>query len=419
MIENGRDPVEIVDLEGAREPGNDRREKSIDVVELFNLLYGSRKTIVLTTLCVFGLATAAAFLIHPKYTSTASFIPPTSSSSSGASALMGQLSQLSGMGAGSLLKSPGDLYVGILKSRSIEEEIVKKFDLKTVYKLKKESNAEKRLFDNSRFEVGLKDSIVSISVEDESPARARDLVNAYLDALRETNQRLALTESSQRRLFFGQRLAQEKDALEDAEVDLKRTEEQSGLIAPTGQTATEIQAIAQTRAQIAVREVELSALRQSATPENPEMIRLQSEINDLQGQLARLQKGAGNGINGAIPTSKIPSLELENVRKSREVKYHEELFQMLARQYEAAGLDEAHGSPLLQILDAASYPDTKSSPKRMLMMLGGLIFGFLAGSFLVLIRERIRGMRKWPLPKHSLATQSGAKLPRQKPDSDA
>jgi uncharacterized protein involved in exopolysaccharide biosynthesis len=281
--------------------------------------------------------------------------------------------------------------VGILKSRSIEEQIIQRFDLKKVYKVKKESQAEKILAANSTFGVGLKDSIVTLSVTDVDPSRARDLVNAYLDALRETNGRLALSESSQRRLFFGQQLDKEKNALEDAEVDLKKTEEQSGLIAPAGQTASEIQMIAQTRAQIAAREVELSALRQSATAQNPAYIRLQSEIGDLQGQLARLQTGSGRIGDGAIPTSKVPELALDYVRKTREVKYHEELFEMLARQYEAARMDESHDAPLLQVLDPASYPDTKTSPKRMLLMLGGLIFGFLAGSVWVLLRERFKG----------------------------
>jgi uncharacterized protein involved in exopolysaccharide biosynthesis len=217
------------------------------------------------------------------------------------------------------------------------------------------------------------------------------MANAYIDALRETNSRLALSEASQRRLFFGQQLAKEKDALADAEVDLKRTEEQSGLIAPAGQTASEIQTIAQTRAEISVRQVELSALRQSATDQNPEVIRLRSEIADLQGQLARMHSGSGQGAGTAIPTSKVPALALEYIRKEREVKYHEALFEMLARQYESARLDEAHEAPLLQILDPADYPDSRSGPPRMLIALGGLLLGLLAGCARVLLRDRLSG----------------------------
>jgi capsule polysaccharide export protein KpsE/RkpR len=310
-----------------------------------------------------------------------------------ASALAGQLSAL---GGGDLLggvKNPGDLYSGILRSRSIASELVKRFDLMSVYHVKKESQAEKVLGSSTDVTVDIKSSIVTVDVTAKSPVLAHDLASAYMDALREVNGRLALSQSSQRRLFFGQQLAKEKDDLEDAEVELKKTEEQSGLIAPTGQTEVEIGTIAQTQAQIAVREVQLAALRDAATEQNPEVIRLRSEIGDLQGQLFRLQRGSGGESAAAIPTSKVPELQLEYVRKEREVKYHEALFDMLSKQYEGARLDEARDAPLLQMLDPASYPDTKSSPKRMYIMLGGLVFGFLASCVWVLTRERIEALR--------------------------
>jgi len=357
------------------------------------ILCAGRWIILQIAASTLALAVIIGFVIQPYFVSIASFLPPGSSSTSGASALMGQLSQLSGLSGGSGLlasaKSPGDLYVGILKSHTIASELVKRFDLLHVYHVKKESQAEKRLADNSKFDVGLKDSIVTISVTDRSPARARDLANGYLDALRETNSRLALSEASQRRLFFAQQLAQEKDSLADAEVDLKRTEEQTGFIAPAGQTASEIQTIAQTRAQISVREAELSGLRQSDAAENPDVLRLQSEIANLQGQLARLESGSGKGEGSAIPTSKVPAVALDYVRKEREVKYHEALFEMLARQYESARLDEAHDAPLLQVLDPASYPDSKSGPPRMIIALGGLLLGLVGGCVWVLLRERL------------------------------
>jgi uncharacterized protein involved in exopolysaccharide biosynthesis len=310
-----------------------------------------------------------------------------------ASALAGQLSAL---GAGDLVgggKNSGDLYAGILRSRSVGTELVKRFDLMRVYRVKKESQAEKMLGSNTAVAVDMKSSIVTVDVTDKSPTLAHDIANAYMDALRETEGRLALGQSSQRRLFFGEQLAKEKDDLEDAEVDLKKTEEQSGLIAPTGQTESQIRTVAETRAQIAVRQVQLAALRQSATDQNPEVIRLRSEIGDLLGQLSRLQTGNGKEMSAAIPTSKVPELQLEYVRKEREVKYHEALFDALAKQYEAARLDEARNAPVLQVLDPASYPDTKSSPKRSYFMFGGLVFGFFASCAWVLTREPLRALR--------------------------
>ena len=103
-------------------------------------------------------------------------------------------------------------------------------------------------------------------------------------------------------------------------------------------------------------------------------------------QLATLQKGRVGDTGLTIPTSKVPQVQLDYVRKEREVKYHEALFEMLSRQYEAARLDEARDAPLVQVLDPPSWPDTKSSPRRMLIALAGLLTGLLLGSIWALIR---------------------------------
>jgi tyrosine-protein kinase Etk/Wzc len=394
MVESELDAVRATEPDANFVSKAEEDEDSIDFAVLFHRLRRGKGTILRTTLAAIAIATVIAFLVPVRYTSSTSFVPPTlGSSSSMATALAGQLSSL---GAADLIggvKSPGDMYAGILRSRSIARELVKQFNLMQVYRVKKESQAEKDLDANTVVTADAKSTIVTVDVTDKSPGRARDLANAYMDELRETNGRLALSQSSQRRLFFEQQLTREKDDLEGAEVDLKRTEEQSGLIAPTGQTEMEIKTIAETQAAMALRQVQLAALRDAATDQNPEVIRLRSEIADLQGQLSRLQSGGGKGSIGAIPTSKVPELQLEYVRKEREVKYHEALFEMLSRQYEAARLDEARDAPMLQVLDPASYPDTRSSPTRSYYLLGGLGFGFLAGCIWVLTRDHIRALR--------------------------
>jgi uncharacterized protein involved in exopolysaccharide biosynthesis len=395
MVENEVERVPTAEAPATTSPALGEEDDSIDLVEVFHRLRRGKRTILTTTFAVFAIATAVAFLLPFRYTSTTSFIPPANIGSGNSMASLVE-GQLSAMGAGDLfgsIKNPGDLYAGILKSHAVASELIKRYDLMRVYKVKKESQAEKILASSTAITLDTKSPIVSVDVTAMSPALAHDLASAYMDALRDVNGRLALSQSSQRRLFFGQQLAKEKDDLEDAEVDLKRTEEQSGLIAPAGQTTVEIETIAQTQAQIAVREVQLAALRDSATEQNPEVIRLRSEIDDLQGQLSRLQRGSDNKSTAAIPTSKVPELQLEYVRKEREVKYHEALFDMLSRQYEAARLDEARDAPVLQVLDPASYPDTKSWPKRSYFMIGGLLLGLLGSSIWVLTREHLRALR--------------------------
>jgi uncharacterized protein involved in exopolysaccharide biosynthesis len=369
-------------------------ESSVDFRALFSALRKGKRTIGIVTLGAVLVSLAIAFLLPVQYTAKAAFIPP-GSNLSGASALAGQLSQLSGMGGGLLgsVKSSGDLYVGILKSRSIAEDIVKRFRLQSVYNVRKESLAEKMLANHSDFSIGIKDSIITVSVTDKSAERARDIANAYLEALQFKSGGLALTESSQRRLFFEQRLAQEKNALADAEVDLKQSQERTGLIAPAGQTMVGIEATAQLRSQIAARQVGLASLLQAGTEQNPDVLRLRSEIANLQAQVAQMENSKTGGPSGSLSAAQVPSLGLEVIRRAREVKYHETLFDIIARQYEVARLDEAHEAPL-QILDRAIVPDTKSGPPRMYIVAGGLLLGLFGSAIGVLLWPRLASLMR-------------------------
>lgn len=365
---------------------------SIDMARLLRAVWRGRKKILLIALSTACAALIVLLLLSNEYTSTASFIPPSNNASS-SSAMLAQLSSIGGglLGSG-MTKSPSELYIGILKSVSVQDALIARFHLNDIYHQKKPSLTRKRLASASNFEADPKSSIVTISVTAKNPELARNLVTGYLETLRETNIRLALTESSQRRMFYTEQLAREKDALANAEVDLKRTEEKSGLIAPTGQTAERIQSEAQLRAQLTAREVQLASLRNRASDENVEVIQLRSEIAALQQHISEFQRGNGGG--DTFPsTAKIPEIQMDYIRKEREVKYHETLFEILARQYEAARLDESHEPPMVQVLDEASYPDMKSGPHRMLLTLMAFIVGLLGGAFYVWAQATWPGLR--------------------------
>jgi len=350
-------------------------------------------------------------VMKPMYTAQAVFLPPQNAPGSGMAQIasqLGSLGALSGLGG----KSTGEVYVGILGSRTIADVLVKRFDLQKVYKTKRLSDTEKVLKHRSKFNSG-KDTLITISVEDHDPKRAAEIANGYLDVLHDQNGKLALTDSAQRRLFFGQQLEREKDALEDAEVELKKTQEQTGLIIPSGQALAEIQASSNIRAQITSRQVELAALQQSATNQNPSVVRLQTEIAGLEKEKQKLENGTGRRQPGnmQLPTAKVPELALEYVRKQREVKYHETLFELLAKQYEAARLDESRDAPLLQVVDRAVVPDKKSGPPRMLLLLLSCILGAFAGAGWVIARTAIARLRAEPASAAKLeALQQAASL---------
>lgn len=370
----------------------------LDIVHIFL----SQKRVVLGCALVFAVvATLVVFLVRPTFTARATFLPPPQPTS-GSAMLLGQLAALGGGGSSSMgalssmggLKDPSLVYIGILESRTVADDLIHQFDLQKIYKAKKLSKAEKALAKHTNFIPG-KDTLVTVTVEDHDPKRACAMANAYLAQLQQLNNRLALTDAAQRRVFFEQQLQDEKNHLADAEVDLARTQEQTGLIRPTGQAELQIVTIAQTRAAIASREIELSSLNRAATEENPEVIRLRSEIAGLQAQLSKLENSNQQSKPGNIqvPTARVPELTLLYVRKEREVKYHEALYEMLMRQLEAAKLDEGRSAPLIQIVDYAVVPDSRSWPPRTLLVIIAVVVGLIIGVIFALSREALARAR--------------------------
>jgi tyrosine-protein kinase Etk/Wzc len=355
-----------------------------DLLDLMLALAARKRLIFLFSLaCMVAAAIVVYFVLRPTFTGKAVIMPPQQEQST-AAALMGQFSALAsltgmgGSGGGNSLglKNPDDLYIGLLKSETVADGLIKQFDLMRLYHAQKLSQARAVLASNSKFLSGKLDPLITISVEDHDPHRAAAMANAYVDQLYKLNNRLAISEASQRRLFFEQQLSQEKDKLADAEVALKQTEESTGVISPSGQTDVTIRQIAQLQAEITMHEVQLDALHTSSTEQNPDVIRLNTELDGLRAQLQTLENGQEKHTPGniSIPTANVPAAGLEYIRKERDVKYHQLLFDLLARQYEAARMDEAKAVPVIQVVDTALVPDRKSGPHHILWL---LIFGFL------------------------------------------
>jgi tyrosine-protein kinase Etk/Wzc len=355
--------------------------------EAIRLLLAHKNFLLWWILAAGILGAVLVSLMKPTFTAKATFLPPNSMSSN-SSALLGQLGALTGAGS-SLggLKDPSMIYIGILGSRSVADDLIQEFDLQQVYKTKKLSQTEKALAGHTKFIPG-KDTLVTVSVDDHDPNRAAEMANAYLKALSKQNDRLALTEAGQRRAFFERQLEMQKNLLADAEVELAKTEEQTGLIHPAGQAQLEIETIGQTRAAISSREIQLAAMSEGATDQNPDVIRLRSEIAGLKEQLSQLENSSSKAGPGdvVLPTSKVPGLTLTYIRGEREVKYHETLYQLLLRQFETAKLDESRSAPMMQVVDSAVVPDTKSGPPRTLLTLLCAVLGGLLGAGWILGR---------------------------------
>jgi uncharacterized protein involved in exopolysaccharide biosynthesis len=372
----------------------------IDLLDLFLSLLRSKLIIAAGTGLFLVLGLGISLMLKPIFTATAVIMPPQQEQSS-ASALLGQLGGLGGLGGGAAtslgLKNPADLYVGILRSRMIADSLIDRFHLQQEYKQNLRMGARNLLRANSEFEAAA-DGLIYIRVKDHDPKMAAALANAYVDALHNLNTRLAIGQAAQRRLFYDQQLATEAKDLSAAEEDLKHTQERTGLIQLSGQAEMTIRNIADARAQIASREVQLGAARAYETDQNPDVIRLQAEVASLKSHLAQLEDAQQHMAPGdtQIPGAQVAEAGLEYTRKLREVKYHEAFFELLAKQREAAGIDEAKSAPIIQVVDPAEVPERKSGPSRALITIGFGMLGFVLSSAWAVLSSVLTQMRRSP-----------------------
>jgi uncharacterized protein involved in exopolysaccharide biosynthesis len=236
--------------------------------------------------------------------------------------------------------------------------------------------------------------LIRIEVDDVDPDRAAALANEFVAELNAQNRRLAVSDASQRRLLLEDQLEREKAALSSAEDAMKRGQQTSGMIEVNGQTQVAIASIAQVSAQIKASEVALQRLKLGATVENPAVRQTEAELAELHSQLHRLETSARDGP--LLATSAIPDVGLGYVRRLRDVKYHEFLYEMLSKEYEAARIDESKAASPLQVVDIAVPPDQKSGPHRVLISALGGVIGVTVGTFLACLlhyRKSVPGSR--------------------------
>jgi uncharacterized protein involved in exopolysaccharide biosynthesis len=296
------------------------------------------------------------------------------------------------------------MFVGMLKSRTVEDAMIQHFGLMQEYHMRYLSDARKVFEKHATVDGSGKDGLIHISVEDADPRHAADLANGYVDQFRSLSEHLAITEASQRRLFFEQELEQAKDNLANAEEALKQTEQTTGVIELDSQARALIESATSLRAQITAREVQIQGMQTYATGENAQLVQAQRELEGMRAQLAKLG-GSEDSTGGEliVPKGRVPEAGLEYIRKLRDVKYYETIFDILARQFEVAKLDEAKQGALIQVVDPAVPPDRRSFPKRGRIVIVATAIGFFIGIFVALVLAGFRHLKDDPETRGKLA----------------
>jgi len=396
LVHNGADSMTPTDLQA--EPILDDSsiapplpKTEVSVLDIVALLAGHRRFIGRFVLAALVLAIIVSFLLPVRYEAQVVLLPPQQNSSM-SSMLMSQLGGLSSLaslaGGGLNLKNPVDMYVSLLTSRTVEDAMIQRFGLMAEYREKRLSDARKEFESRTSAVAGTKDGMIRITVEDRDPKRAAELANGYVDEFRKLSASLAITEAARRRLFFESQLQQAKNDLADAEEAMKKMEQTTGVLQIDSQARSLIESAAILRGQVVAKEVQIQGMRSFAAEDNPELILAKQELASLQSQLQQLA-GSHNDADSDIILSrgKVTASGLDYIRRLREVKYRETIFELLAKEFEMAKLDEAREGSIIQVVDSGVVPDKRSSPHRLLIIAGSTILAFLVAIFWVMLRE--------------------------------
>jgi uncharacterized protein involved in exopolysaccharide biosynthesis len=385
------------------------KEVEVSLLEFWRVLRKRGRMILgLTCVSVFVVGFLSYFVMTKIYESTASILAP-KESSGGSGSLAGVLAA-SGAGQflGGLLPSGGsnrDVFVAILKSRTMAQDLVDRFKLREYYKAQYNQQALRALQGATDVKVS-KEGVISVTVVDKDPKLAAEIANAYITNLDRLFARLGTTDASRQRAFIAERLDKTEKALRQAEEVLRRFQENNKAIVVQEQAKTGIEEAARVKGQIIAAEGQLEFLKTFATESNPQVLAQKRQLEEMKRQLAQMQYGVGMELPSEsrnpgqprkefhVPFAKVPQVGMEYIRLMRDVKVQETVYNLLTAQYEQAKINEARDMPTVQLLDKAVPAEWKSKPKTVVnMAIAGTISLFI-GVFLAFFMEYVERMRK-------------------------
>jgi len=363
--------------------GMQEADDEVSLLDLLQTIVDNLRLLVLGPLVVGLTALGVSFLIPPTYTAKTQFLPPQQQQSAAASMLasLGSLGGLAGAVGG--IKNPADQFLAYMKSVTVQDALIERFKLLQRYEAKTKTDARFTLTSNVRAASG-KDGLISVEVDDTDPKFAAELANAHVEELGKLLGKLATTEAQQRRLFFEKQLTQAKERLIQSEIELKSTGVSGSVL--KSNPASAVAAVAGLQAGVTAQEVKLGAMRGYLAETAPEFKQALNELANLKAQLSKQEKDS--------PANSNMTVQGDYVSKYREFKYNETLFELFAKQFEIAKVDEAREGAVIQILDAAQPPERKSKPQKALIaIIATLATGFALLLF-VFIRQALNNAGK-------------------------
>ena len=368
----------------------EQAEDEISLLDLLQTIVDNLRLLILGPLVVGLVALGISFAVPPTFTATVKFLPPQQQQSAAASMLasLGGLGGLAGAAAG--IKNPADQYLAFMKSNSVQDALIERFKLGERYATQFKTDTRAVLTGSTRAVSG-KDGLISIEIDDKDPQFAADLANAHVQELQQLLARLAVTEAQQRRAFFEKQLSLVQAKMIAAEQALRATGVNSSVLKSNPTSA--VAAVAALKAQVTAQEVKVGAMRGYLADTAPDFKQALNELSNLRAQLAKQEKDEPASAAG----------QGDYVAKYREFKYQETLFDLFAKQFELAKIDESREGAVIQVLDAAQPPEKKAKPKKALIAIIATLAAGFALLLFVFIRQALRNANKDPESAQKLA----------------
>ncbi|MGC9373072.1 MAG: GumC family protein [Thermovirgaceae bacterium] len=377
-------------------------EEELSLLDLLSVL-ASHKFLIFWITLLFAVGSIVASLVMtPQFRAAARIMNPVQRPS-----VLGILPQ----GAQELARFAmpeieGNLYVGMLESRSMRDYVLDLFAPENWRELTG-PGLDMSMEDLVSEYIGemtaeaTKNGMIEVSVVYTDPVLAAEIANAYVDGLKAMTKRLSVTEASQRRFYYEQELERARVALSRSEADLREFQEKTGVYMGQAQLSANIQSRINLRARIAGKEIQLKSLMAYATSQNPEVVKLQKEIDALKGELKQLEEMSSTQ-DPLNPEGGMPAATFEYLQRYREWKFHEAVYETLLKLYETARLEEAINPVVIQVVDEAQPPEQRFKPKRKLMVVLASMLGFFIALFAAFLAEFARRASRDPEEKKKL-----------------
>jgi uncharacterized protein involved in exopolysaccharide biosynthesis len=369
----------------------------IKPIECVWLLWNHRRRIFRTCLAAMLISALVAFLLPKKYTATTQLmpadyntgsmmslaVPALSAQGSGSGgSVMGLASQLLGM------NSSGDLFRGVLRSRTVEDNIIRQFELQEFYSKKYIEDAREKLEAITTIEIDKKTGILSISVEEHNPQMCAEIAQAYVQELNRTLAEVNTSAARKERIFIEGRLAEVRAELDKSSQEFSVFASQNSAINIPEQAKAMVEAAAALEAQLIAAQSELKGLQQIFTDNNVRVKQAKARVGELRAQLDRfggknVDPLKDNVLNkGELYPSirQLPLLGVKYLDLFRNTKVNEAVYELLVKQHEIAKIQEAREVASVQILDPAVVPTKKSSPRRLRIIAAAVLLTFAFAS---------------------------------------